>query len=82
MLAPYGAQGPVSVLSFGQGLQHPAAIGVAGGEPGSQSGFAILPAAVADRVAAGVLGAGVVTGGMVTAAGTDVETPSRSRQPG
>ena len=50
VLAPYGAQGPVSVLSFGQGLQHPAAIGVAGGEPGSQSGFAILPAAVADRV--------------------------------
>jgi N-methylhydantoinase B len=53
VLAPYGARGPVSVLSFGQGLQHPAAIGVAGGEPGSQSGFAILPAAVADRVTAG-----------------------------
>jgi len=53
VLAPYGAQGPVSVLSFGQGLQHPAAIGVAGGEPGSQSGFALLPAAVADRVIAG-----------------------------
>ena len=80
MLAPYGARGPVSVLSFGQGLQHPTAIGVAGGEPGSQSGFAIFPAAVADRVD----GAGCRGGdrGMVTAAGTDVETPSRSRQPG
>jgi N-methylhydantoinase B len=54
VLAPYGAQGPVSVLSFGQGLQHPAAIGVAGGEPGGQSGFAILDAAVAERVMAEV----------------------------
>jgi N-methylhydantoinase B len=56
VLAPYGAQGPVSVLSFGQGLQHPAAIGVAGGEPGSQSGFAILDGVVADRLTAGVIG--------------------------
>ena len=54
VLAPYGAEGPVSVLSFGQGLQHPAAIGVAGGEPGMQSGFAILDAAAADRVTAAV----------------------------
>ena len=40
------------MLSFGQGLQHPAAIGVAGGEPGSQSGFALLAAAAADRLMA------------------------------
>jgi N-methylhydantoinase B len=79
VLAPYGAQGPVSVLSFGQGLQHPAAIGVAGGEPGSQSGFAILPTAVADRVTAGVVTAGVtpqvVTAEVPTADVPGVETP-------
>lgn len=58
VLAPSGAQGPISVLSFGQGLQHPAAVGVAGGEPGGQSGFAILPAEVATRLVAGVAGNG------------------------
>jgi N-methylhydantoinase B len=52
VLAPYRMQGAISVLSFGQGLQHPAAIGVAGGEPGGQSGFAILPAEVAERLVA------------------------------
>jgi N-methylhydantoinase B len=44
---------PISVLSFGQGLQHPAAVGVAGGMPGSQSGFAILPAATAASLVTG-----------------------------
>jgi N-methylhydantoinase B len=39
------------VLSFGQGLQHPAAIGIAGGEPGGQSGFAILDEPTAQRLA-------------------------------
>jgi N-methylhydantoinase B len=56
VLSPYGARGPISVLSFGQGLQHPAAIGVAGGEPGSQSGFAILDDTVAAGLTAGVIG--------------------------
>ena len=41
--APHHAGSRVQVLSFGQGLQHPAAIGVAGGEPGGSSGFALLP---------------------------------------
>jgi N-methylhydantoinase B len=47
LLAPHKVSAPIGVLSFGQGLQHPAAIGIAGGEPGGQSGFAIL----ADRIA-------------------------------
>ena len=34
---------PIGVLSFGQGLQHPAATGIAGGGFGRQSVFAILP---------------------------------------
>jgi N-methylhydantoinase B len=70
VLAPYGAQGPISVLSFGQGLQHPAAIGVAGGEPGGPSGFALLPAAVADRLMAAAR-----TAGAPTADATIAETP-------
>lgn len=72
VLAPYGARGPISVLSFGQGLQHPAAIGVAGGEPGGQSGFALLHAAVADRVIAGV--AGVETPVALPTAGMTMST--------
>jgi N-methylhydantoinase B len=43
VLRPHHAGAPVHVLSFGQGLQHPAAIGVAGGEPGAASAFALLP---------------------------------------
>ncbi len=42
LIAPYHIHQPIQVLSFGQGLQHPCAIGVAGGEPGGQSGFAIM----------------------------------------
>jgi N-methylhydantoinase B len=41
VIAPHTADGPVSVLSFAQGLQHPAATGLAGGEYGRQSVFAI-----------------------------------------
>ena len=72
VLAPYGAEGPVSVLSFGQGLQHPAAIGVAGGEPGTQSGFAILDAAAAERVTSWVLSAGAPS---ADAAGVETRVP-------
>ncbi len=48
VLRAHGTTHPVSVLSFGQGLQHPAAIGVAGGEPGAASGFALLSAEETD----------------------------------
>ena len=48
VLRPHGAGSPIRVLSFGQGLQHPAAIGVSGGEPGGSSGFALLPEAELD----------------------------------
>jgi len=41
-LTPDGTPKPIDVLSFGQGLQHPQATGVAGGEPGSTSTFAII----------------------------------------
>jgi N-methylhydantoinase B len=41
VIAPHTAAGPVSVLSFAQGLQHPAATGLAGGEYGRQSVYAI-----------------------------------------
>lgn len=43
LIAPHRAAEPVNVLSFGQGLQQPCAVGVAGGAPGGSSGFAILP---------------------------------------
>ncbi|HEX7095642.1 MAG TPA: hydantoinase B/oxoprolinase family protein, partial [Acidimicrobiales bacterium] len=42
VLRPHGTSEPVRVLSFGQGLLHPAAVGVVGGEPGCTSGFALL----------------------------------------
>jgi N-methylhydantoinase B len=48
LLAPYRVAQPITVLSFGQGLQHPAAVGVGGGEPGGGSAFALLPSEVAD----------------------------------
>jgi len=38
---PHRTPEPVRVLSFAQGLQHPAAPGLAGGDPGRQSVFAI-----------------------------------------
>lgn len=41
VIAPHGTDAPVTVLSFAQGLQHPAATGIAGGEPGRQSVYAI-----------------------------------------
>jgi N-methylhydantoinase B len=49
VVTPHGAAGAVGVLSFGQGLQHPAAAGLAGGEHGRQSVFAIT--AVAEALA-------------------------------
>jgi len=75
MLAPYRIQGAVSVLSFGQGLQHPAAIGVAGGEPGGQSGFAILSGEVADRLVAEIAGSGEVLASPPHDAPTPIPVP-------
>jgi N-methylhydantoinase B len=48
IIRPHAARGPVTVLSFAQGLQHPAASGLAGGEPGRQSVYLItgVPAAL------------------------------------
>jgi N-methylhydantoinase B len=66
VIAPHGADGDVRVLSFAQGLQHPAAAGLAGGEPGRQSVFAIT-----ERGAALALGDG-------RAVGTDLDLPTRS----
>lgn len=44
----HGTTEPITVMSFGQGLQHPLATGVAGGEFGGQSLLAILPQPGAD----------------------------------
>ncbi|WP_029138379.1 hydantoinase B/oxoprolinase family protein [Nakamurella lactea] len=44
VLRPHGTADPIQVVSFAQGLQHPSAIGLAGGDPGRQSVFAVLPA--------------------------------------
>lgn len=52
LIVPHRAGGPLHVLSFGQGLQQPCAIGVAGGWPGGGSGFAVLPEAEARALAA------------------------------
>ncbi|MEN3357337.1 MAG: N-methylhydantoinase, partial [Mycobacteriales bacterium] len=52
-LRPHRTPDPVRVLSFAQGLQHPAAPGLAGGDPGRQSGYAITPA---DQTVAGPAG--------------------------
>lgn len=56
VIAPHGARGPVTVLSFAQGLQHPAAAGAAGGEPGRQSVFAIAGRQAAAELTAGRAG--------------------------
>lgn len=39
---PHGAAGSIGVLSMTQGLQHPATVGMAGGEPAAASGFAVI----------------------------------------
>lgn len=39
---PHHAAGSIVLLSMVQGLQHPMTLGLAGGEPGSASGFAVL----------------------------------------
>jgi N-methylhydantoinase B len=49
---PHGARGPVALTSFGQGLQHPNAAGLSGGEPGGQSVFAVLPVGQAQALTA------------------------------
>jgi N-methylhydantoinase B len=38
---PHGTQGSIALLSMAQGLQHPATLGVAGGEPGTASGLVV-----------------------------------------
>jgi N-methylhydantoinase B len=53
VISPHGAPGPVTLTSFGQGLQHPNAAGLSGGEPGRQSVFAVLDADDARLVAEG-----------------------------
>jgi N-methylhydantoinase B len=55
-VVPHRAGSPVSVLSFGQGLLQPCAVGVAGGWPGAGSGFALLPEQVARALLAGTSG--------------------------
>jgi N-methylhydantoinase B len=40
---PHRASGPIALLSMAQGLQHPTTLGAVGGEPGSASGFAVIP---------------------------------------
>ncbi len=50
LIAPHQIHQPINVLSFGQGLQHPCSIGVAGGDPGGQSGFAILSRGAASEL--------------------------------
>jgi N-methylhydantoinase B len=52
LIEPCGARGPVALTSFGQGLQHPNAAGLSGGEPGGQSVFAVLPAGQARALTA------------------------------
>jgi N-methylhydantoinase B len=39
---PHRTDRSIALLSMAQGLQHPATMGLAGGEPGSPSGFAIM----------------------------------------
>jgi len=38
---PHGTQGAIALSSMAQGLQHPATLGIIGGEPGSASGIAV-----------------------------------------
>jgi N-methylhydantoinase B len=52
-LRPHGAQGPLGVVSFGQGLLHPCATGIGGGDPGGGSLFALAPSGAAAAVLAG-----------------------------
>lgn len=53
-LTSAGTTAPIEVLSFGQGLQHPQATGLAGGEPGATSTFAIVPGDGLDQLLSGV----------------------------
>jgi N-methylhydantoinase B len=53
LIEPHRARGPVALTSFGQGLQHSNAPGLAGGEPGGQSVFAVLPTADARTLTGG-----------------------------
>ncbi|MEV0810433.1 hydantoinase B/oxoprolinase family protein [Micromonospora sp. NPDC050200] len=52
-LRPHGTEEPVRVVSFAQGLQHPAAVGLDGGDPGRQSMFYAGRVEVVDDLLAG-----------------------------
>jgi N-methylhydantoinase B len=56
VLTPHRVSTPVGVISFGQGLQHPGAGGLAGGAPGGSGAFAIV---ALDEVASVVAGGGL-----------------------
>jgi N-methylhydantoinase B len=56
LLTPHEVRAPVGVLSFAQGLQHPGAMGLAGGEPGGSGAFAILGPDEARALVHGELG--------------------------
>lgn len=73
-IVPHGARGPVALTSFGQGLQHPNAAGLSGGQPGGQSVFAVLPEDSAGALADGSSGA--LADGRGTVDGT-LPLPSR-----
>lgn len=45
VLTSHGTTTPMTMMSFGQGLQHPLATGVCGGEYGRQSVVAVMPSA-------------------------------------
>lgn len=53
IIRPHGTAAPVTILSFAQGLQHPAAPGLAGGEPGGQSIYLVTSAPAALALADG-----------------------------
>ena len=58
IIRPHATAEPVTILSFAQGLQHPAAAGLAGGEPGGQSVYMVTDVAAALGLADGPLAPG------------------------
>jgi N-methylhydantoinase B len=55
VLTPHRVREPIGVVSFGQGVQHPGAAGLAGGAPGRSGAFAILQPDQLDDLLAGRL---------------------------
>ena len=58
IICPHATAAPVTILSFAQGLQHPAAAGLAGGEPGGQSIYLVTDVSAALGLADGMPGPG------------------------